>query len=75
MVQSNLQFQCNPDQFFFHRTTTTDFKFMKTQRILNSQSNPEKRKIELEESDSLTSDYTTKLQSSKHYHTGIKTEI
>ena len=48
---------------------------MKTQRILNSQSNPEKRKIELEESDSLTSDYTTKLQSSKHYHTGIKTEI
>ena len=30
---------------------------------------------ELEESGSLTSDYTTKLQSSKQYGTGTKTEI
>ena len=33
------------------------------------------RKTEVEESDSLTSDYTTKLQSSRQYGTGTKTEI
>ena len=31
--------------------------------------------MELEESGSLTSDYTTKLQSSRQFGTGIKTEI
>ena len=31
--------------------------------------------MELEESGSLTSDYTTKLQSSKQYGPGTKTEI
>ena len=31
--------------------------------------------MELEESTFLTSDYTTKLQSSRHYGTGTKTEI
>ena len=31
--------------------------------------------MELEESGSWTSDYTTKLQSSKQYGTGIKTDI
>ena len=31
--------------------------------------------MELEESGSLTSDYTTKLQSSKQYGTGAKTQI
>ena len=31
--------------------------------------------MELEESGSLTSDYTTKLQSSKQYGTSTKTEI
>ena len=33
------------------------------------------RKKELEESTFLTSDYTTKLQSSRQYGTGTKTEI
>ena len=33
------------------------------------------RKTELEESGSLTSDYTTKLQSSKQHGVGIKPEI
>ena len=33
------------------------------------------RRMELEESNFLTSDYTTKLQSSKQYGTGTKTEI
>ena len=34
-----------------------------------------RKKKELEESTFLTSDYTTKLQSSRQYGTGIKTEI
>ena len=46
---------------------------METQKTLKSQSNLEKEK-QLEESHSLTSDYTTKLQSSKQYGTGTKTE-
>ena len=50
---------------------------MQKQKTPNSQSNPEggKKPTELEESGSLTSDYTTKLQSSKRYGTGTKTEI
>ena len=40
----------------------------------NSQSNLKKEK-ELEESSSLTTDYITKLQSSKQYGTGAKLEI
>ena len=47
---------------------------METQKTPNSQNNPEKEK-QLEESRSLTSDYTTKLQSSKQYDTGTKTDI
>ena len=34
-----------------------------------------KRRLELEESTCLTSDYTTKLQSLRQYGTGTKTEI
>ena len=34
-----------------------------------------KRRIELEESNCLTSDYNTKLQSSRQYDAGTKTEI
>ena len=45
---------------------------METQKTLNSQSNPEKKNGA---GDSLTSDYTTKLQSSKYYGTVTKTEI
>ena len=33
------------------------------------------RRMELEESTFLTSDYTTKLQLSRQYGTGIKTEV
>ena len=47
---------------------------METQKTPNSQSNTEKKKKELEESGSLTSHYTTKLQSSKQYGTGTNTE-
>ena len=60
---------------FFHRTRTKYFKVcLEGQKTQNSQSHPEK-KMELEESGSLTSDYTTKLQSSKQHGTGTKTEI
>ena len=45
---------------------------METQKIPNSQSNLEKEKKELEEPTFLTSDYTTKLQSSRQYDIGTK---
>ena len=65
-TQSNLQIQCNPYQItngIFYETRTKNLKIcMETQKTLNSQSNIEGKKTELEESDSLTSDYTTKLQ-------------
>ena len=48
---------------------------METPKTPNSQSNPKKKKMELEESGFLTSDYTTKLQSSKQHGTGTKPEI
>ena len=64
-TQSNLQIQCNPYQTtngILHRITTKNFTIcMETQKTLSSQSNLEK-KDELEESGSLTSNYTTKLQ-------------
>ena len=65
-TQSNLQIQCNPYQItngIFYRTRTKNLKiFIETQKTLNSESSPEGKKTELEESDSLTSDYITKLQ-------------
>ena len=69
-TQGNLQIQCNLYQItsgIFHRTKTKNFQIcMETQKTLNSQNNLEKeRRLELEESGFLTSDYTTKLQSSK----------
>ena len=48
---------------------------LETQKTLSSQSNTERRKTELEESGSLTSGNTTKLQSSKQYGTGTKVDI
>ena len=78
-TKNNLQIQCNPYQTtngIFHRTRTKNFTIcMETQKPPNSQSNLEKKKKELKESGSLTSDCTTKLQSSRQYGTGTKTEI
>ena len=72
-TKCNLQIQCNPYQItndIFHRSRTKNFTIhMETQKTLNSQSNLER------ESTFLTSDYTTKLQSSRQYDTGTKTEI
>ena len=45
------------------------------QKTPNNQSNLEKEKTQLEESGSLTSDNTAKLQSSRQYGIGTKTEI
>ena len=65
-TQSNLQSQSNRYQTtngIFYRTRTNNLKIcMETQKTLNSQSNPEGKKMELEESDSLTSDYTTVIK-------------
>ena len=48
---------------------------METQKTLNNQRNLEKEKNEAGGIGSLTSDYTTKLQSSKQYGTDPKIEI
>ena len=65
-TQSNLQIQCNPYQItnsIYYRTRTKNLKIcMETQKTPNSQSSLEGKKPELEESDFLTSDNTTKLQ-------------
>ena len=78
-TQSNLKIQGNPYQTtngIFHRTRTKTFTICtETQKTPNSQGNLEKEKMELEESGSLTSDYTRKLQYSRQYGTGTKTEI
>ena len=59
----------------FHRARTKIFTIhMETQKTLNSQSSLEKE-WSWEESTFLTSNYTTKLQSSRQYGPGTKTEI
>ena len=76
-TKCNLQIQCDPYQItngIFHRTRTKNFTIhMETQSTLNRQSSLEKE-MELEESTFLTSGYITKLQSSRQYGTGTKTE-
>ena len=65
-TQINLQIQCNPYQItngIFYGTRTNHLKIcMETQKTPNSQTSLGGKKTELEESDTLTSDYTTKLQ-------------
>ena len=77
-TKCNLQIQCNPYQIangIFHRTRTKIFIiYMEIQKIPNSQSSLEKEKWNWTPF-FLTSDYTTKLQSSRQYGTGTKTEI
>ena len=74
-IQNNLQIQYDPHQAtngIFHRTKTNYFTIcMEIQKTPISQSSLE----ELEESICLTSEYTTKPQSSRQYGTGTKTEI
>ena len=65
-TQSSLQIQCNPYQItngIFYRIRIKRLKIcMETQKTPNSQSSLEGKKTVLEESDSLSLDYTTKLQ-------------
>ena len=72
------QIQCKLYQITngtFHRTRTKNFQIcMETQKTPNNQSNLEKERWR-EESTSLTSDYSTKLQSSRQYGADTKTEI
>ena len=78
-TKCDLQIQCNPYQItngIFHRTRTKKLTIhMETHKIPNSQSSLEEEEWTLEESTFLTSDYTTKLQPSRQYGTGTKTEI
>ena len=79
-TKRNIQIQCDPYQItndIFHRTRIKKkiTIHMETQKTLKSQSSLEKKRMELEESTFLTSDYTTNLQSSRQYGTGTKTEI
>ena len=66
ITQSNLQTQCNPYQI-----TNDTFHGIKTKKLYNLYGNTKdskqpkqhwERKMELEESGSMTSDYTAKLQ-------------
>ena len=80
-IQGNLQIQCNPYQItngIFHRTRTKKILIcMETQKTLKNHPKIQswERKMGLEESGSLTSDYTTKLQSSKQFGSGTKKEM
>ena len=82
-TQSDPQIQCNPYQItngIFHRIRTRNFIiYVETQKTPNSQSNLEKEEWSLsilnQKATFLTSGYTTKLQSSRQYGTGIETEI
>ena len=78
-TQSNLQIQCNSYQItddIFHR--------IRTKKKFNLHGNTKESKepkqlweriTELEESGTLASDYTTKVQLRKQYDIGTKTEI
>ena len=76
-TKCNLQIQCNPYQIandIFHRIRKKISQFiLKHKRPEQPKQSGER--IELEESTSLTSDYITKLQSSRQDGTGTKTEI
>ena len=77
-TKCNLQIQCDPYQItngISHRNKTKNCTIhMGTPKIPNSQSSLEKEKWNWTPF-FLTSDYTTKLQSSRQYGTGTKTEI
>ena len=73
-TKGNLHVKCDHYQItngILYRTRTKKITIhIETQKTLNSQS-----RMELEESSFLTSDHTIKLQSSRQYGTGIKTEL
>ena len=78
-TKCNLQIQCDPCQItngIFHRTRIKNSTiYMETQKTLNSQSSLEKEEWSWKYQPFLTSDDTTKLQSSRLYGTDTKPEI
>ena len=78
-TKCNLQIEWDPYQTtngIFHRTRIKNFTIhMETQKTLEMSMQSWERRMELEESAFLTSDYITKLQSSRQYATGTKTDI
>ena len=77
-TKCNLQIQCDPYKItngIFYRTRTKNFTIHKeTQKTPNIQSSLEKEDG-AGKSTFLTSDYTTKLHSSRQYGTSTKTEM
>ena len=77
-TQGNLESQCILYQItigIYHRIRIFFKIYMETQKTPEKPKHFWERKMTLEESNSLTSDYTTKLQSSKQYSVGTKIEI
>ena len=78
-TKCNLQIQCDPYPItngIFHSTRTKKFHYSYgNTKDPNQPKQSSERRMELEESTFLTLDYTTKLQSSRQYGTGTKTEI
>ena len=78
-TKHNLQIQHDPYQMnngIFHRTRTKNLMIhMETQKAKKCHSNLEKEECSQRNQPPLTSDYTTKLQSSRQYGSGTKIEI
>ena len=64
-----------PMVFFTELEQTISQFVWKTKTKQNKTKQSWERRMEVEESTCLTSDYTTKLQSSRQYDSGTKTEI
>ena len=77
-TKCNLQIQYDPYQItngIFPRTRTKNFTIHMETKDHQQPKQSGERRMELEESTFLNSDYTTKLQSSRQYGIGTKTEI
>ena len=77
-TKCKLQIQCDRYQItngIFHRTRTKKFHNSYGNTKDPKQPKESWKRMELEESIFLTSDYTTELHSSRQYGTGTKTEL
>ena len=75
-TQSNLQIECNPNKItngIFHRNRTENVTVCMKIHEIQKPKQSSKRKMELEESASLTSDDAKKLQKSRQYSTSLIT--